>query len=95
MPQLLGMLFDIWHPFLTWTNPQHAVKNNLNAVTPLIIMVPSGVITYFSFRALSSVLDGAGILLILTTAHLALAVVSFTVLLRIADVWYEQLEITG
>lgn len=95
MPQLLGMLFDIWHPFLTWTNPQHAVKNNLNAVTPLILMVPSGVITYFSFRALSSALEGAGILLVLTAAHLAIAAISFVILLRKADIWYEQLEITG
>ncbi|KAF0197645.1 MAG: hypothetical protein FD169_247 [Bacillota bacterium] len=93
MPQLLGMLFDIWHPFLTWTNPQHAVKNNLNAVTPLILMVPSGVITYFSFRALSGVLEGSGILLVLTAAHLAIAAVSFIVLLRMADIFYQQLEI--
>ena len=95
MPQLLGMLFDIWHPFLTWTNPQHAVKNNLNAVTPLILMVPSGLITYFAFRALSGMLEGTGILLILITAHLALAVVSFTILLRLADTWYQDLEITS
>ena len=95
MPQLLGMLFDIWHPFLTWTNPQHAVKNNLNAVTPLILLVPSAALTYFSFGALSKMLEGPGVLLVLVVAHLALAAVSLITLLRLADTWYQDLEITS
>jgi len=94
-PQLLGLLFDIWHPFLTWSNPQHAVKNNLNAVFPLILVLPLGAATYFSFRALSGVLEATGILLVLTTAHLAIAAVSLMVVLQMADRLYQELQITS
>lgn len=35
----LGLLIDMTRPFLTWTNPQQAVKNNLNVVIPLPIAI--------------------------------------------------------
>jgi len=34
----IGLLVDLARPFLTWTNPQQAVKSNLNVIIPLPVI---------------------------------------------------------
>lgn len=34
----VGLLVDLARPFLTWTNPQQAVKSNLNVIIPLPVI---------------------------------------------------------
>ncbi len=36
----IGLLVDMYRPWLTWTNPQQAVKQNLNAVIPMFVQLP-------------------------------------------------------
>lgn len=36
----IGLLVDMFRPFLTWTNPQQAVKQNFNAVIPMFVEMP-------------------------------------------------------
>ncbi|MBT9157524.1 MAG: hypothetical protein DDT36_00506 [Firmicutes bacterium] len=93
-PQVLGLWFDLWRPFLTWSNPQHAVKNNLNAVSPLIIMAPLGYLSYLGYMALSA--GGTTVpLLVLLAAHAALALAAVIALLAKADRLYDRLEVKG
>lgn len=94
-PQLCGLIFDMWHPFLTWSNPQHAVKNNLNAVFPLILMLPLGFGSFLAYRSLINVLGNNSVLLTLLVVHSILAVVCFVVTLRLAERLYLNLEITS
>jgi ABC-2 type transport system permease protein len=93
-PQILGLLFDMWRPLLTWTNPQHAVKNNLNAVLPMIIAGATG---FTSYLLVLRVLLPAGmgewvVILGVLTLQLILAAVSLTITLRAAPGLYNQME---
>ncbi|HSL93038.1 MAG TPA: hypothetical protein VK905_00365, partial [Bacillota bacterium] len=93
-PQILGLLFDMWRPLLTWTNPQHAVKNNLNAVLPMIIAGATGFLTYLLvIKALLPAGVGEWTALAAVLAlHLVLAVLSFMITMRMAPTLYADLE---
>lgn len=92
-PQAFGLLYDMWRPFLTWTNPQHAVKNNLNALSSGIIMLPIGLVSYVAYQQLIGRL-GQGVLVILLLAHLALAIGSYMTVVKLADRLYHHMDIT-
>ena len=93
-PQILGLLFDMWRPLLTWTNPQHAVKNNLNAVLPMLIAGVTGLVSYW---LVTKVLlpGGAGewtTMLLVLALHLVLAVLSLMAALGLSTKLYADLE---
>jgi len=93
-PQVLGLWFDIWRPFLTWTNPQHAVKNNLNAVSPMLFGAALGLLSFLAYRELMP--HGTWLtLLVLLFAHAGLALLSITLLLGRAESLYSRLEVKG
>jgi len=92
-PQYLGMLFDMWRPFLTWTNPQHAVKNNLNAVFPMLVMLPLGFASYFAFTKLASIVGEVPLLLSFITVHLLVATASMYLVLSKAEELYRKIEL--
>lgn len=92
-PQALGLAFDLWRPFLKWTTPQHAVKNNLNAVTPLVFALPLGAISYYFYLWMREPL-GALLLPALLGLHLVAAGFSVHFLLAKAAELYERIEVT-
>jgi len=93
-PQVLGLWFDIWRPFLTWTNPQHAVKNNLNAVSPMLFGAALGLLSFLAYRELMP--HGTWLtLLVLLFAHAGLALLSITLLLGRAESLYSRHEVKG
>ena len=96
-PQILGLLFDLWRPFLTWTNPQHAVKNNLNAIFPMLVLMLTGFGTYLVTTSylLSSGLSDALVWLILLAMHTAIGTVSLALLIKWAPSLYTRMEQKG
>ncbi|MBS3986088.1 MAG: hypothetical protein KGZ66_10875 [Selenomonadales bacterium] len=93
-PQALGLAFDIWRPFLKWTTPQHAVKNNLNALTALLACVPLGVVSYYLYLWLHEPL-GTLFVPALLVLHLVAATASVSFTLRKAAEYYDRLEVTA
>jgi ABC-2 type transport system permease protein len=96
-PQILGLLFDLWRPFLTWTNPQHAVKNNLNAIFPMLILGALGFGTYWLTTTfiLPREMGHGFVWLLLTLAHLALGAISLGLVLKWAPQLYAEMENKG
>ena len=93
-PQVLGLWFDIWRPFLTWTNPQHAVKNNLNAVSPMLFGAALGFVSFLAYRQLIAQGTWTTLLVLLLT-HSALAILVTVLLLGRAEGLYARLEVKG
>jgi len=93
-PQVLGLWFDLWRPFLTWTNPQHAVKNNLNAVSPLIVAIPLGYLTYLAYEQLLPLGPLVALPAILVV-HSVLAITASVALYTQSGRLYADLEVKG
>jgi ABC-2 type transport system permease protein len=89
----VGMVIDLARPLLDWTNPQKAIKQNLNVV--LALLADIGILTVFFFAAKALVKTGLGtnlILLIVFVGLAALAVLGYGLLLRFADRRYPLIE---
>ena len=89
----VGMLIDLARPLLDWTNPQKAIKNNLNVLLSMLADVAIVAAAIFGIRAL----DKAGasdstILFVLFIALSGLASLSYLVLLRFADKRYQDID---
>ncbi|MDW7761330.1 MAG: hypothetical protein SCM96_11945 [Acidobacteriota bacterium] len=89
----VGMIIDLARPLLDWTNPQKAIKQNLNVL--LALLADIGILTavFFGIKAMMkagwtapAVLGG------LFVALSALAAVVYAVLLRFADRRYPEIE---
>lgn len=93
-PQALGLAFDMRRPFLKWTTPQHAVKNNLNALTALLVFVPIGFLSYYLYLWLHKPL-GTLFVPVLLVLHLIAASVSVRFTLRKAAESYDRLDVTS
>ena len=93
-PQALGLAFDMRRPFLKWTTPQHAVKNNLNALTALLVFVPIGFLSYYLYVWLHKPL-GTLFVPVLLVLHLIAASVSVQFTLRKAAESYDRLDVTS
>ncbi len=58
MGMAFGLYIDMRMPKLQWTNPQQAVKQNLNAVIPMfLIMLVLGLVALFTFWLVTSGMD--------------------------------------
>jgi len=92
---IFGLLYDMWRPFLGWTNPQQAVKSNLNVIVPL----PVGFGLILGGLALVRWLTGSvglgelTVVAVLAGILVALAVVLYRVTLSLADTLYGRLEV--
>jgi ABC-2 type transport system permease protein len=89
----VGMMIDLARPLLDWTNPQKAIKQNLNVL--LALLADIGILTVFFFGAKALIRAGWGTKAVLGAVFLglaALAVLSYGLLLRFADRRYPRIE---
>jgi ABC-2 type transport system permease protein len=89
----VGMMIDLARPLLDWTNPQKAIKQNLNVLLALVADV--GVLTavFFGVKGLIRAKLGTNVVLGVVFAGLAaLAAASYAALLKFADKRYPEIE---
>ncbi|MBE3131604.1 MAG: hypothetical protein IMZ54_12940 [Acidobacteria bacterium] len=89
----VGMIIDLARPLLDWTNPQKAIKQNLNVL--LAMLADIGILTalFFGVRALIKAKLGANVVLgVLFVGLAALAAISYKILLKFADKRYQEIE---
>jgi ABC-2 type transport system permease protein len=90
----VGMSIDLARPLLQWTNPQKAIKQNLNVVIAMLAdMGFLSVIGYGLFRLAKAGLAGPGLLLIALGALTALSAASYHFLMRFAERRYREIEV--
>jgi len=90
---VVGMAIDLARPLLDWTNPQKAIKQNLNVLLGMLADI--GILTgvFFGIKALITAKLGMGVMLGIVFAGLAaLAAASYAALLRFADKRYPSIE---
>lgn len=90
----VGMIIDLARPLLDWTNPQKAIKQNLNVLLGLLadagILVILGYVS--SFLAKFGISKNA-ILAVLFGVLFCLSFASFRFLLKFADRRYREIEV--
>jgi len=90
----VGMIIDLARPILDWTNPQKAIKQNLNVLFGFLadigILVTLGFLLSFLMR---SGLSANGPVIVLFAVLLVLAAVSAEILLKLADRRYREIEV--
>ncbi len=90
----VGMIIDLARPLLKWTNPQKAIKQNLNVL--FAVFADLGVLAIIgllvSFLAKSGVSAGV-ILFIVFAAVVLLSLFSCLFLLRMVDRRYREIEV--
>jgi ABC-2 type transport system permease protein len=89
----VGMIIDLARPLLDWTNPQKAIKQNLNVL--LAMLADIGILTalFFGVRALIRAKLAANVILgVLFVGLAALAVLSYKILLKFADKRYPEIS---
>ena len=89
----IGMIIDLARPFLDWTNPQKAIKQNLNVL--LAMFADAGVIAaaYFGVRALVKAgVERATVLVLLFAALMFFSFLGYSALCRFADKRYREIE---
>ncbi len=88
-----GMIIDLARPLLDWTNPQKAIKQNLNVL--LALFADIGILTalFFLLKLLiRSGVAGTSALALLFTALAVLSVLSWRFLIGFADRRYREIE---
>ena len=89
----VGMMIDLARPLLDWTNPQKAIKQNLNVLLALLADVGILTAVFFGAKALIKAKLGTNVVLGIVFAGLAaLAAASYRTLLNFADRRYPQIE---
>ena len=89
----VGMMIDLARPLLDWTNPQKAIKQNLNVLLALLADVGILTAVFFAAKALIKANLGTNVVLGIVFAGLAaLAAASYRALLNFADRRYPQIE---
>jgi ABC-2 type transport system permease protein len=89
----VGMMIDLARPLLDWTNPQKAIKQNLNVV--LAMLADIGILTAAFFGAKALIKAGLRTNAVVGIMFAALAVLgaaSTTALLRFAELRYPRIE---
>ncbi len=89
----IGMFIDLARPLLDWTNPQKAIKQNLNVLLAMLVNAAVLATAFFGIKALlRASVPGGLILFIVCSAMLGLAAASYLALLRFADKRYSEME---
>jgi ABC-2 type transport system permease protein len=89
----VGMIIDLARPLLDWTNPQKAIKQNLNVL--LGLMADAGILTaaFFGVKTLVRAKLAPNVVLgIVFVGLAALSAVSYIILLRFADRRYREIS---
>ena len=90
----VGMTIDLARPLLQWTNPQKAIKQNLNVVFALLAELGILAIVGYSLNLLSKAgVSGNGLLLIALAALIILSWTGYHFLLRFSDRRYGEIEV--
>jgi ABC-2 type transport system permease protein len=90
----VGMMIDLARPLLDWTNPQKAIKQNLNVL--LAMCADVGILTglFFMIRFLVKAgFSGGTVLVLLFVVLTALAGLGWAALLRFAEKRYREIEV--
>jgi ABC-2 type transport system permease protein len=90
----VGMMIDLARPLLDWTNPQKAIKQNLNVL--LAMCADIGILTglFFMIRFLVKAgFSGGTVLALLFVILTALAGLGCAALLRFAEKRYREIEV--
>jgi ABC-2 type transport system permease protein len=89
----VGMMIDLARPLLDWTNPQKAVKQNLNVMIANIVEIVILTALYWGVKALLKAgLTGIVLVILLCAGLAVLAVTMHIALLRFADRRYAEIE---
>jgi len=89
----VGMMIDLARPLLDWTNPQKAIKQNLNVLLALFADVGILTVLFFAAKALIKAKLGTNAVLGVVLAGLAvLAAAGYAALMRFADKRYPAIE---
>ena len=90
----VGMIIDLLRPLLDWTNPQKAIKQNLNVLFAFLADIGILVLLGFLAAFLGKIgLSGNIKLIVLFAVLLVLAVVSAKILVKLADRRYREIEV--
>jgi len=90
---VLGMVIDLARPLLTWTNPQKAIKQNLNVLLAVFADLGFFFLLYFFARFLGKAgLSGPTVVAAVFGLLSLLGILSYRMLLRFADKRYPQIE---
>jgi ABC-2 type transport system permease protein len=88
-----GMFIDLARPLLDWTNPQKAIKQNLNV---LLAMLADTAIIAAAFLGVKALIDAnvsEGLILsVLLLSLSCMAVLGYLALLRFADKRYQDID---
>ncbi|MDP3058984.1 MAG: hypothetical protein Q8N36_05960, partial [bacterium] len=91
-PQFLGLLFDMCRPLLAWTNPQHAVKNNLNVLIPLAVATPLFYLSFLIVKfAIKQNVGATSLILLLAIFHTLAGIISYYLTKRAAPTLYNRM----
>ena len=89
----VGMIIDLARPLLDWTNPQKAIKQNLNVL--LAMCADIGILTVLFFAVRFAVKAGASagtVLALLYAVLAALSVAGYAALVKFAAKRYREIE---
>lgn len=90
----IGMMIDLARPLLNWTNPQKAIKQNLNVLFGLFAELGALFGMYLLVRLMGKAgLQGEGLIVALGACLAALAGLSRTLLLKYAEKRYPRIEV--
>ena len=90
----IGMIIDLARPILDWTNPQKAIKQNLNVLFGFLADIGILVILGYLLSFLMRIgLSANGLVIVLFAVLLILATVSAEILLKLADRRYREIEV--
>jgi ABC-2 type transport system permease protein len=89
----VGMMIDLARPLLDWTNPQKAIKQNLNVLLAMLADVGVLTVAFFAAKALiKAKLSTGGVLGAMFVGLMALSWVAYAFLMRFADRRYPAIE---
>ncbi len=89
----VGMIIDLARPLLDWTNPQKAIKQNLNVLLAMLADIGVMTVIFFGVKALIKAKLAPNVVLgVVFVALAVLAVLSYRLLLKFADKRYPEIE---
>jgi ABC-2 type transport system permease protein len=90
----VGMIIDLARPLLDWTNPQKAIKQNLNVLFSMAASIAiMSALGYGGYRAYTAGLSGGTLLALLAALLAVLSALGLALLFRFADKRYAEIEI--
>jgi ABC-2 type transport system permease protein len=91
---LISLYIDMMRPYLTWDNPQRAMKSNLNALIAMaVVTVVAAGAGYAVVKALSAGLDQNLVMWSAFGIFAALAAISYRLLMSGAERAFRRVEL--